>query len=55
MAGLSQVISGHASPDLGLQVQHLYLGVYISFADEVTVDDIARGMKAAIYSFSFRQ
>jgi hypothetical protein len=29
-------------------VAHLFLGKYVSFADEVTVDDIARGMQNAV-------
>ncbi len=35
-----------AGPDIS--VGHLFLGKYVSFADEVTVDDIARGMDHAI-------
>src|SRR5687768_4951757 len=31
-----------------LSVTHLYLAKYISFADEVKVDDIARGMQQAV-------
>jgi len=33
---------------LDLQVAHIFLGKYVSFADEVRVDDIARGMQHAI-------
>ena len=36
--------------DASVQVSHLFLGKYISFADEVTVDDIARGMQHAVNS-----
>lgn len=46
--GLPAALGKHADPDLGAQVVHLYLGKYISFSDEVKVDDIARGMERAL-------
>jgi hypothetical protein len=33
---------------MNIQVQHLMLAKYVSFADEVKVDDIARGMQHAV-------
>ena len=33
---------------LALEVQHLYLGKYVSFHDEVTLDDIARALNRAL-------
>jgi hypothetical protein len=33
---------------LGLDVQHVYLGKYISFRDEVRVEDVSRAFEAAI-------
>lgn len=46
--GLPVALARNASPKLDLQFTHLYLGKYVSFADEVKVDDIARGMQQAI-------
>ena len=46
--GLPAALVKNASPKLDLQITHLYLGKYVSFADEVKVDDIARGMQQAI-------
>lgn len=46
--GLPEALAANAPPSLGISVAHLYLGKYVSFADEVTVDDIARGMQAAL-------
>jgi hypothetical protein len=46
--GLPEALVKNAPPKLALQVNHLYLGKYISFADEVKVDDIARGMQRAV-------
>jgi hypothetical protein len=34
--------------DLDFKIQHIYLGRYISFHDEVTVDDISRAMDRAL-------
>jgi len=46
--GLPAALVKNASAKLDLQVTHLYLSKYVSFADEVKVDDIARGMQHAI-------
>ncbi len=46
--GLPQALAVNAPPELDLQITHLYLAKYISFADEVKVDDIARGMQQAL-------
>lgn len=46
--GLPAALVKNAAPKLDLQITHLYLGKYVSFADEVKVDDIARGMQQAI-------
>ena len=46
--GLPAALVKNASPKLDLQITHLYLGKYVSFADEVKIDDIARGMQQAI-------
>lgn len=45
---LPSVVAQHADPDLNIQVANLYLGKYISFTDEVNIDDIARGMQQAV-------
>lgn len=34
--------------ELGLEIQHIYLGRYISFHDEVRIADIARALESAI-------
>jgi hypothetical protein len=46
--GLPAALAANAPPRLELVVEHLYLARYVSFSDEVTVDDIARGMEAAV-------
>lgn len=46
--GLPAALARNAPADLDLQVAHLYLGKYVSFADEVKLDDIARGMEQAV-------
>jgi hypothetical protein len=46
--GLPEALAKNASPGLNIQIRHIYLGKYVSFADEVQVDDIARGMEQAI-------
>ena len=46
--GLPAALLKNAPQDLALAVDHLYLAKYVSFADEVMVDDIARGMEAAV-------
>lgn len=49
--GLPTALAKNASKKgLTIDVAHLYLGKYVSFADEVTVEDIARGMEAAVRS-----
>ena len=44
-AALSAVASRYG---LELRIQHLYLGNYVSFHDEVTLDDIARALNRAL-------
>lgn len=39
-----------ASANLNIDITHVYLGKYVSFRDEVRVEDIARGMEVAIQS-----
>ena len=46
--GLPAALVRNAPPKLNLQITHLYLAKYVSFADEVSVDDIARGMQHAL-------
>ena len=46
--GLPQALVKNAPKKLQLEVDHLYLGKYVSFSDEVMVDDIARGMEYAV-------
>lgn len=46
--GLPAALAKNAPPDMGIAISHLYLAKYMSFADEVNVDDIARGMQRAI-------
>lgn len=46
--GLPTALVNHASPKLDLKITHLYLGKYISFADEVNLDDLARGLQRAV-------
>jgi hypothetical protein len=46
--GLPEALVRNAPKALQLRIEHLYLGKYVSFSDEVTVDDIARGMQAAV-------
>lgn len=48
--GLPSALVKNAPAKLDLKVKHLYLAKYVSFADEVMVDDIARGMEHAIAS-----
>jgi hypothetical protein len=43
--GLPQALAANNG---AVKVTHLFLGKYISFADEVTVDDLARGMQHAV-------
>lgn len=46
--GLPEALAKNAPAGLNLQVAHIYLSKYVSFADEVKVDDIARGMQHAV-------
>jgi len=46
--GLPAALVNNAPAKFDLKIDHLYLGKYVSFADEVMVDDIARGMQAAV-------
>ena len=43
---LPAALVANAPKNLQLVVEHLYLGRYVSFSDEVAIDDIARGMHA---------
>jgi hypothetical protein len=45
---LPSAVTQYADPSLAIQVTDLYLGKYISFRDEVNIDDIARGMQQAV-------
>ena len=46
---LPQVLSNAAGNyGLELEIRHIHLGKYISFHDEVTMDDIARAMDRAL-------
>ncbi len=42
-----EIVGKKLAPDLKLDIQHIYLGRYISFHDEVTMDDIARAFNQA--------
>jgi hypothetical protein len=44
----SALINNAPLLDLEIQIEHLHLGRYVSFADEVSIDDIARGMQHAL-------
>lgn len=46
--GLPQALQATVGKQMNIQVQHLMLAKYVSFADEVKVDDIARGMQHAV-------
>jgi hypothetical protein len=46
--GLPQALAASRFKDLDIAVKHLFLARYVSFADEVTVDDIARGVQNAV-------
>lgn len=43
------LVTESAGGDLGLTIQHINLGRYVSFRDEVTLDDITRGMNQALH------
>lgn len=42
-----QAVAEKTTPDVVLDIKHIYLGRYISFHDEVTMDDIARSFDKA--------
>ncbi|MGZ4954034.1 MAG: esterase/lipase family protein [Methylobacter sp.] len=46
--GLPEAVEKNADPGLSIQVANLYLSKYVSFADEVNMEDIARGMQQAV-------
>lgn len=46
--GLPAALAKNAPAGLALEVSHLHLAKYVSFADEVNLEDIARGMEHAI-------
>ena len=46
--GLPIALAKNAPAGVDIKVEHLYLGKYVSFSDEVNVDDIARGMQNAV-------
>ncbi len=46
--GLPAALTATTLKQLDITVQHLHLAKYVSFSDEVNVDDIARGMQAAV-------
>ena len=46
--GLPSALERNASDKLEIKAKHLYLSKYVSFVDEVTIDDIARGMQFAV-------
>lgn len=46
--GLPQALLANSPPTLKLQATHLFLSKYVSFSDEVAIDDIARAMQHAL-------
>lgn len=46
------LVASAASYGLQLEIQHVWLGKYVSFHDEVTLDDIARGLDRALRGLS---
>lgn len=46
--GLPRALEKNAPSGMKIKTEHLYLGKYVSFSDEINVDDIARGMQHAI-------
>src|SRR4029079_19236753 len=46
--GLPAALIKNAPADLNLQVTHIYLSKYVSFADEVGVDNLAVSMEQAV-------
>jgi len=45
---LPEALAAAGGAEFSLDIQHIYLGRYISFHDEVTMDDIARAMDRAL-------
>ncbi len=43
------LVTATANSDLQLDIQHIQLGKYVSFNDEVNLDDIARGLNQALF------
>lgn len=48
--GLPIALVKNASEELNLNIEHIYIGKYVSFTDDVNIDDIARGMQCAVNS-----
>jgi hypothetical protein len=46
--GLPEALQKNSPQNMKIETAHLFLGKYVSFSDEVTVDDIARGMQNAV-------
>lgn len=46
--GLPAALLKNAPPKLDLQLTHIYLAKYVSFADEVNLDDLGRGLQQAL-------
>jgi len=46
--GVPEALLKNAPNGRRLDIAHLFLGKYVSFADEVNIDDIARGMEQAL-------
>ncbi|MGR9085956.1 MAG: esterase/lipase family protein [Gammaproteobacteria bacterium] len=46
--GLPAALQANAPPSLALEITDLFLARYVSFVDEITLDDIARAMQNAV-------
>ncbi|WP_167631986.1 esterase/lipase family protein [Mariprofundus ferrooxydans] len=46
--GLPEALAKAGGTEMDLDIRHIYLGRYISFHDQVTLDDIARAMDRAL-------
>jgi len=44
-----------AAANLDISIEHIYLGKYVSFQNEVTLDDIARGFNQALHDLPNNQ
>jgi hypothetical protein len=44
----ASLVAGAATRGIQLDIQHIHLGKYVSFHDEVTIDDIARALNFAL-------